>query len=157
MISWRAQRGTGLIEAVVATSIVALAMGVLASLSTVALHSIAVGRERSLAVVFAQSALDRLRASPAALAHSPADSLDRDVAGWHERLDAAGRIGGIDAEHAGTVFVRRWRVLPLAGSTTLSVVAVRVGRCFPASDPAEGCHTSADAVTVAVLRSDLAW
>jgi Tfp pilus assembly protein PilV len=150
-------RGTGLIEAVVATSIVAMAMGVLASLSSVALHSLAVGRERSLAVVFAQSKLDELHASPMPAVRSPADSLDRDAEGWYERLDAAGLVAGVDTDHAGTVFVRRWRVQPVAGSVTLSILAVRVGRCRMTTATSAGCQVSSDAVVVAAVRSESAW
>lgn len=144
--------GTGLIEAVIATAIVATALGTLAALSTVAVRSVMTGRDRTLTAVFAQSKIEALRASPHLLTSSPADALDRDVAGWSERLDPGGRVIGTDPEASGVVFIRRWRVVELPGNVGAFTVAVRVGRCVRESGAGE-CRVAGDAVVVAAVQS----
>lgn len=54
---------------------------------------------------------------------SPGGALDRDVAGYAEYLDAAGRsLGGAPAAPAGSAFVRRWSIAPLAASPSMALV-----------------------------------
>jgi len=65
------------------------------------------------------------------LSPGPADSLDRNVAGYVDYLDAAGRsVGAGAAPPASAVFVRRWSVAPLpsdaADSLVLQVLVTRV-------------------------------
>ena len=149
--------GTGLIEAIIATAVVVTALGLLAGLSTVAARSVMTARDRSLAVIHAQTKLARLRAQPVASPLSPPEVLQQDVAGHVEYLDASGRVIGQDAPGEGRVFVRRWRVGPVAAQPGLQTIAVRVGRCRPVPAPAGGCSMAADAVVLMGIRSEAVW
>jgi hypothetical protein len=149
--------GTGLIEAVIATAVVATALGVLAGLSMVAARAIMTARDRSLAVIHAQTKLERLRTQPVASPVSPPDALERDVAGNVEYLDASGRVNGEGNPAERRVFVRRWRVSAFAGHAGLQAIAVRVGRCRPGPAPAGGCHMAGDAVMLIGVRSEAVW
>jgi hypothetical protein len=149
--------GTGLIEAVIATAVVVTALGLLAGLSTVAARSVMTARDRSLAVIHAQTKLERLRAQPVASPLSPPDALEQDVAGYVEYLDASGRATGQDGPGDGRVFVRRWRVRPVAATDGLQTITVRVGRCRAVSAPAAGCSLAADAVVLMGIRSEAVW
>jgi hypothetical protein len=150
-------RGSSLLEVVVAMGIVMAAVSTLASLASLALRMIAAGRERTLAVVAAQSKLEDLRTSPDPPVASPPDTLERDVPGWSERLDPAGRVAGRDADFSGTVLVRRWRVDVVAGQPGLVAVRVRAGPCAGGPAPDEPCGTLHRSVTVSGLRSETAW
>lgn len=146
--------GTGLVEALIATAIVVTALGALAALSTLAVRSVMVGRDRTLAVTFAQSKLEELRTLPGPPGVSPGDALDRDVGGWFEHLDGGGRAAGLDPEATGRVFGRRWRVQPHPTSAGMFTIAVRVGRCV--SGTGQGaCGMAGDAVVVAAFHSTL--
>jgi hypothetical protein len=149
--------GTGLIEAVIATAVVVTALGLLAGLSTVAARSVMTARDRSLAVIHAQTKLERLRAQPVASPLSPPDSLEQDAPGHVEYLDASGRVIGQDGSGDGRVFVRRWRVSPVSAQAGLQTIAVRVGRCRPVPAPAGGCRMAADAVVLMGMRSEAVW
>lgn len=149
--------GTGLIEAVIATAVVVTALGLLAGLSTVAARSVMTARDRSLAVIHAQTKLERLRTRSMASPLSPPDALDQDVAGYVEYLDASGRVNGEDGPDGSRVFVRRWRVTPVAGQPDLRMMAVRVGRCRPAVGLAATCSMAADAVVLMGIRSEAVW
>jgi type II secretory pathway pseudopilin PulG len=123
------QDGITLIEAVVAASILLTLAGGVAHLFLLT-HRFALGAERmTVAVAAAASRLDALSAIPwqydlagaapdvAALALSPADALDRDIAGLSDRLDATGSpLAGVDAGQP--AFVRRWALLPSSGDPT---------------------------------------
>ncbi len=123
------QNGLTLIEAVVAASILLTLAGGVAHLFLLA-HRFALAAERmTVAVAAASSRLDALSAIPwhydlmgaapevAALALSPADALDRDIADLHDRLDATGRpLPGVDTGQP--AFVRRWALLPSSGDPT---------------------------------------
>jgi hypothetical protein len=145
-------RGTGLIEALIATAIVVTALGALAALSTLSVRSVLVGRDRTLATAFAQARLDELRSAPGPFAISPADALDREVGGWFEHLDAGGRVLGRDPLAVGCVFGRRWRVQPHPSQAGMFTISVRAGRCV--SGTGQGtCGLTGGAVVVAAFRS----
>jgi hypothetical protein len=149
--------GTGLIEALVATAVVATAMGVLAGLNSLALHTIMIGRDRTLSAIHAQAKLESLRASRVSMPTSPSDALMHDAAGWSEFLDREGRRAGHDAGYAGAVFVRRWQVSSVPGRPGLMAIVVAVWRCAVESGVAPTCGHAGQAVRVAGLRSEAAW
>src|SRR5207249_603642 len=67
------------------------------------------------------------------LTASPADSLDRNVAGCVDYVDAAGRwVGNASAPPPQAVYVRRWGIEPLSSSPTdtllLRVLVTTVAR-----------------------------
>lgn len=120
------QKGLTLIEAVVAASLLLTLAGGVAHLFLLAHRFALVAERMTVAVAAAGSRLDALRAVPwhydlagaapevAALALSPEDALDRDIAGLHDRLDATGRpLPGVGAGQP--AFVRRWALFPPTG------------------------------------------
>ncbi len=153
----REPHGTSLIEVLVATAIVVTAVSTLASLTSLALRMVGAGRERTLAVVAAQSRLEDLQSSLTPPPASPADTLDRDVPGWSERIDPFGRVAGRDPSFAGTVFVRRWHVEAVAGVPGLLALRVRAGPCAPDRAPGGSCAALRNGVTVSGLRSEAVW
>jgi hypothetical protein len=131
MTSPESPRGITLIEAVVAASLLLTLAGGVAQLFLLA-HRFAIAAEQmTVAVAAATGRLEALSAVPwaydlagaepdvASLALSPSDALDRDTAGLHDRLDAAGSpVAGIDDGQP--AFVRRWALLPSIGGATSS-------------------------------------
>jgi hypothetical protein len=117
-------RGTTLVEALVAASLlVALVSGV--AYLIIQAHRFTVRAEHMTVAVIATSArLERLRAVPweydlaglereaPALAMSPSDAIHHDVTGFHETLDHSGNIVA-NAATAAPAYVRRWSVLPV--------------------------------------------
>jgi hypothetical protein len=149
--------GTTLIEALVATAVVATAIAMLAGLGSVALRTVMLGRDRTLSAVYAQARLESLKASRASMPASPSDTLTHDTPGWSEFLDLDGRRAGYDAGYAGAVFVRRWQVLPVPGRPGLMAIVVEVGRCERVSGAGSSCGRVVQTVRVAGLRSEAAW
>lgn len=147
-------RGAGLVEALIATAIVVTALSSLAALSTMAIRSVLVGRDRTLAAAFAQSKLDELRARPGPPGESPGDSLEREVGGWSESLDGTGRVIGQDPDAGGRVFGRRWRVRAHPSAPGMFTMTVRAGRCVTGTGQGT-CGLAADAVVVAAFHSAL--
>jgi len=126
MHSANGERGTTILEALVAASLLIGIVSGVASL-IVLTHRFAVRAEQmTVATVAASSRLERLRAVPweydlaglerdaPALEISPPGALEHSVAGFHESLDAAGRplAAPLSAEPA---YVRRWAIVPLDG------------------------------------------
>lgn len=147
------EAGTGLIEAVTATAIVATALALLAGLSSVALTSILLARDRSLSVVFAHAKFDELRAQAGPLAASPPDTLTRDVSGWVDYLDDGGLARASEGGARGRVYARRWAVGPRPGVPGVVDVGVRVGRCVTTSGQG-GCTLATTAVVVTGVRAE---
>ena len=117
------ERGTTLVEALVAAGLLITIVSGIAYLIVQA-HRFAVrAGQMTVAVVAASARLERLRAIPweynlagmerdaPALAMSPPGSLDRDVDGFHETLDASGDAVEGTAE-ATAAYVRRWAIGP---------------------------------------------
>ena len=124
MAALQTARGFSLIEALVASALVATAIIALAHLFAVAAaqtHSI---RRATTALVMAQSKLEELRALPwtydaggspvssGELLASPASALTENVVGWFDELD---RFGAPAEERQITQYLRRWAVTPLDG------------------------------------------
>lgn len=119
-------RGTTLVEALVAASLLITLVSGVAYLIIQA-HRFSVRAERmTVAVVAASSRLERLRAVPweydlagtereaPAFEMSPPDALARDVAGFHQTLDASGEA--VTDVPAGTpAYVQRWAIVPARG------------------------------------------
>ena len=125
------QRGITLIETLVAASLLFTLVGGVAYLFLLS-HRFAISAEQSTAAVAAAAGrLEALGAVPwaydlaggepevAALALSPAGTLDLDTTGFHDRLDSSGAVvEGVDVGQP--AFVRRWALLPLNGDATSS-------------------------------------
>jgi type II secretory pathway pseudopilin PulG len=118
----RSARGFTLIEALIATLLVATAVAGLSHLVTVGLTQSLRTQQSTGALLLAQAKLEELRsltwrfnidgtrASSAALAASPPDTLSQNIAGWVERLDRFGVPGAPDAL---THYWRRWAITPI--------------------------------------------
>lgn len=141
--------GFSLLEALVASLLIGSAVVGLA-------HLVAIGAEQSLgsrraasAVAMAQSKLESLqrapfrfepdgtRASSAALAASPPQSLTQDTAGFVESLDAFGLVV-LPSSGARVDYVRRWAIAPLTPGdpdTALIQVCTFVARGPAMRDP----------------------
>jgi prepilin-type N-terminal cleavage/methylation domain-containing protein len=121
----RNDRGFSLLEVLVATTLLTVALSSLAQLLLIATRANAGARTTTYAVVLAQDKMEQLRgADVTALAASPPGVLGSNTVGYVDYLDASGRsLGGGSAVPAeGTVFIRRWSVEPLAGSPDNSLV-----------------------------------
>jgi type II secretory pathway pseudopilin PulG len=132
--------GYSLIEALVATLLIAIALISLAQLFVLVARSGLESRHTTYAAVLASQKLEELRslawsfdgeglpmsdlasdtADPSSagpgtgLAPSPGNVLERNTAGWVDYVDRWGRkLGGGNAAARGTAYVRRWSVQPL--------------------------------------------
>ena len=136
------QRGFSLLEALVATTILTVAVVSLAQVVATATRANLLARTSGLASLFATQKMEQLRAlawtfdadgtatsdvtsGGTGLSPSPPDALARDVSGYADQLDASGRIV-IDA--ASAVFIRRWAITPLPSHPDTLVIQVSVGR-----------------------------
>jgi type II secretory pathway pseudopilin PulG len=156
--SWRmsnlhAERGTTLVEALVAIGILAGAVVTLAGLSSLAVRSAALARERSVAAMLALQKMESVCREVAALPASPADAWAVDTPGYLEHLDSrgnplAGRSGG--------TYVRRWSVTPLPSDANLLAVQVAVSPCRTLAG-ASRCGDAGARVRLASIRSRIAW
>lgn len=114
-------RGFSLLEALIASLLVTIAVAAVAQLMTVAATQTFGTRQLVAALVLAQAKLEELRSiewrfdavgariSGAALAFSPSTALAEDVAGYVETVDRFGQPSGPDTAH----FKRRWAIGPL--------------------------------------------
>lgn len=127
--------GFSLIEAVVAAGIVAGALAALAQMLAMSIANNASARSGSAAMVLAGQKMEQLRArrwddySPGG---SPGETLSGNVAGYVDYVDQWGHILGEGATMpAGTMYIRRWSVVPLPaspGALVLQVLVARPGR-----------------------------
>jgi len=147
------ERGTTLIEAVIAIGILAGAVVSLAGLSSMAIRTNTLARERSLATVYSLQKLEELCRDARRLSTSPGDALESDTPGFIEYLDRHGHVVGATA---GVVFVRRWAVAEMSADANLLVIQVEVAPCRTARG-ANRCGDATARARLASIRSRLAW
>lgn len=115
------QRGFSLVETIIATSLLAVALVTLAQFVGVSMQSGAAARARSATTVMAEQKMEQLCALPwTAIASMPADVTDY--------LDAAGRgrCTGASLPCGDAVYVRRWSATPAAFSSGVLIIEVNV-------------------------------
>jgi prepilin-type N-terminal cleavage/methylation domain-containing protein len=116
---FRKDDGFSLLEALVATSIMAVGIAALAQLAGLSLYANGQARQTTVAPVLAQQKIEELVAEAAVggLAPSPAGTLASDVAGYCDFVDRAGRpLGAGPAPPADSAYARRWSIEPLPAS-----------------------------------------
>ncbi|MEK6631573.1 MAG: hypothetical protein AABY89_12640 [Acidobacteriota bacterium] len=157
MTRCQAQDGTTLIEAMIAIGLLATAAVSLAALTSIAIRSSTSARDRSVSTVLALQKMEQLTRRPAALAASPFDAVWRDVAGFFEYVDAAGRATTLPPAGGRRVYVRRWAVVPFPLDANLLALSVSVGCCRHDGGSGDSCHDPATMATLATIRSRTAW
>jgi prepilin-type N-terminal cleavage/methylation domain-containing protein len=179
----RGPSGTGfsLLEVLIAVSILAAAIGTVAQLSVVAARANTAARTATFASLLAAQKMEQLRAltwgvdafgqpigdtttdvttmPPRAhqgvgLTPSPGDALQRNVPGYCDFLDAAGRsLGGIGSP-PDAIYVRRWSIEPLPSGDATLVLQVLVLR-MPTSGG--GAWKGLDAARFTTLKTRTSW
>lgn len=108
--------------------LLATAAMAVAQLFVMSLRGVRDARDETVAALLAVQKIEQLQgAEPGApaLSSSPPESLEVDVGGYVDDIDATGRVVRDIGE--GAVFLRRWNVQPLSGAgTTAVVIRVRV-------------------------------
>jgi hypothetical protein len=129
----RVSRGDGfcLLEVIVATTTLIVALSALAQLLSVATLATRGSRIMTLAAVFAQQKMEDLVPRAAiggvGLGASPSDALARDVDGYSDFVDASGIVVGLGTTApAAAVYRRRWSIEPLSTSPATLVLHVLV-------------------------------
>ena len=115
------ERGFSLVETIVATSLLAVALVTLAQFVAAGAQSGAAARTRAATTLMAEQKMEQIRALPwAAIAAAPAEVT--------EYLDASGneRCPGASAPCGDAVYVRRWSATPAAFSTAVLIIEVDV-------------------------------
>jgi len=135
------QDGFSLLEVLVATTVLTVGLAALAQLFVIATRANIGARMTTSASLLAQQKMEQLRAltwgfdvdgqplsdistntaavrqtptGGVGLATSPSDALERNIDGYCDFLDRNGvSLGGGASPPAGTVFVRRWSIVPL--------------------------------------------
>lgn len=109
------ERGFSLIEVLVATTIVVVALAGLAQLFGIAIAANQRAKSRTAATILAQEKIEELTA------------IDGDVLPGADFIDATGRLlGSGTLPPPGTVYVRRWTVEPYPAVPAISILQVRV-------------------------------
>jgi hypothetical protein len=153
MIGIRTERGTTLVEAVIAIGILTGGVVAMAGLSSLAVRSAALARERSISTILAAEKMEALCRNAAAVPLSPADAWSVDTPGFVEYLDAYGSPVAGPGEH---VYVRRWSTAPLPADPTLLAIQVDVAPCRMPSGAAR-CGDAMAHARLASVRSRAAW
>lgn len=149
----RRDTGCSLLEVLVATSVVVVAVVALAQLCGIAIDTNARARSTTFAVLVAEAKMEALVATCAAadaigatLAASPAGALDRDTPGFFEYV-----------EQNGATYLRRWSIDPLPASPdaarVLQVVAIRSRGAADADRDVTRRPEAARLITVRMRRS----
>ena len=169
-------RGFSLLEVLVATTIMAMAVAGLAQSFAIASRANRVARTTSVAALLAGQKMEQLRGlawnlDPAGapssdfttdltvvpesatggsgLTPSPAGALDQNTAGYCDFVDGAGNVlGGGTTAPPGTVYTRRWSIDALPGNPDNTLVLqVLVSR------PNVGAASPPDAARLASIRT----
>lgn len=137
--------GFSLLETLVATTVLTVAVGGLAQLFILATRANRSAGATTHAVLLAQQKMEQLRSltwrfeddgspsSDAGLAPSPVNALDANASGYCDAVDRFGRVldGGVAG---GAAFFRRWSIEPLPSNPGNTIVLqVRVVRAAAAS------------------------
>jgi prepilin-type N-terminal cleavage/methylation domain-containing protein len=120
-----AESGFTLIEALIAMGIAAIAAMNVATLLVLSVRSAHDARDWTIETTLAAQKLEELSASAwgaADLSISPDDALERDAAGYADRVDARGLPPGQAPGPSSSVFIRRWSVQSLARPGTPALV-----------------------------------
>ena len=153
--------GFTLIETVVATGILVTALAGIAQLLALSVRSTRDAGSQSAALIAAQGKLEALRALAFTYdaAGSPvtapefdvrnSGSLDDDIPGAVDYVDANGAILDEDNEGHGAVFTRRWRITPLDAFVP-EAIAIEV--CV-FHWPADGLAVAASEACLATVRA----
>ena len=153
MTCMRTERGTTLVEAIIAVGILAGAVVALAGLSALAVRTSALARERSVATLLALQKIESVCRDVAAVPVSPANAWAVDTPGHMEYLDSQGNLL---VGRSGGTYVRRWSVTPLPSDANLLAVQVDVSPCRTL--PRAGrCGDAGASVRLASIRSRVAW
>lgn len=119
-------RGSSLVEVIVSAGILATALVTLARLLAIAVEVNVASRHLTSATLLAAQKIEQLRTSPPGEDSSAGGSLEQDIPGYVDRVDAWGGIAGAGK---GAAYVRRWSVQPLVSDPAhVSVIHVVVGR-----------------------------
>ena len=143
--------GFTLVEVLVALSIVVVAALATAQILTLAAAAVRDSRVSMLTTSLAAQRVEQLMAGEwAALVPSPPNSLDVNMAGYVDVLDARGVVVGAGPVPPGdAVFVRRWAVQPPAtGAADARVIRVLVRSLAADRGGAHGARGEAQLVTV---------
>ncbi len=120
----RSDEAFTLVEVLLAMVLLATTAVVVASLFAVALRDVRDSSQETAAILLAIQKTEQLRGAESGapvLATSPSNSLDVDVDGYAEEIDASGRLSN-DSAARGTIFLRRWSVQPQSGLREPTVV-----------------------------------
>lgn len=153
MTGIRIERGTTLVEAIIAIGILAGAVVALAGLSAAAVRTAALARERSVATLLAFQKMEDVCRDVSLAPASPADAWETGSPGHVEYLDSRGNLA---AGPAAGIYVRRWSVAPLPADANLLAVQVAVSPCRALAG-ATRCGDAAARVRLASVRSRVAW
>jgi prepilin-type N-terminal cleavage/methylation domain-containing protein len=116
-------RGFSLIETLVAVSIMAVALSMLAHLFVISAQANSEAQRTTFASVLATQKVEQLRGDNAGLAPQGVDSLSQNVAGLCDFLDEYGRVlPGATTPPPGTVYVRRWSIESVPSSPVDTLV-----------------------------------
>ena len=158
-------RGFTLLEVLVATTLLFVAVAALAGLSVMATQANAHAKTTTFAALLAARKIEELRAlswgydalgnprSDSGLAASPSDALDQNTSGYCDFLDPGGALlGGGTSPPTQTAFVRRWSIQPLP-SNPANVLVVQVVVRRLRSGAAGGAVVSTDEAALATVRT----
>jgi type II secretory pathway pseudopilin PulG len=129
----QSERGFSLLEALVATAVLATGIATLAQLAFMAMRATERARLVSFATIVAEAKMEDLRATAVAsddpMPHSPAGSLEANTAGFCDFLDRYGSpIPGVGDPPPNAVYVRRWSIGGVGVNPTIVLIQVQVAR-----------------------------
>ena len=121
--------GFSLVEVLVATSVVAVAVASLAQLFIVSARAGRIAHTTSTTMLLAQQKMEELQADLPGSIPSPSGALFANTPGYFEYIDRFGvSVGGASfTPPADAIYVRRWAVEPLEGLEGLEEVSGSAG------------------------------
>jgi prepilin-type N-terminal cleavage/methylation domain-containing protein len=151
-------RGFTLIETLVALSLAVVGLSALAHLFVLSVQANADARRATFASVLAAQKMEQLRGLGPDLSPQAGAPLSQNIAGLCDFLDEYGRSLGTGSNPpAGTVYVRRWSIESMPGTSETLLVQVvvipRTWRAAAASGGSERAYGGARLVTVKTRRA----